>query len=297
MDKDKRLRCYCDQCNRETNHTVMYSTKQKSDDEDYWWQSTYSIVKCMGCDNIQFHKEDIDEDDVREDINGDLSYFPTISVFPIHQKKVDPIKDTWRLPGIVQTLYKETMDCLNNGALQLAAAGFRATIEAICQDNGIEGKTLETKINNMAKSHLITTADRDNLHAIRFIGNDSIHGIKKYSEAQVIIVAHIVNAILTTHYLIAHEVKDLDVKPISKYPEFEKFLLDLLDNQPSGKVDTLRNFVKNERRIIKEDLPGFETELHKRINEGKFVKLSLCAPPQTGRSQQYKVEATATVKV
>lgn len=248
-------------------------------------------MKCLGCDNIQFHKEDEDEGCFETDYDGNMISVPTISVFPVNKKRVNPISNIWNMPVTVSSLYKETMDCLNNGGLQLAAAGFRAIIEAICIDAKIDGKTLETKINNMAKSHLITASDRDNLHAIRFIGNDSIHGLKKYSEKEVTIVAHIVNTILTSHYLIAEEVKNLDVKPVRTYDEFEIILLEQLKSYTVGQVDILRNMVGSERRIIKEDIPKYEAKLQQRINEGKITKLSLCPTPTQGHKQQYKVES------
>lgn len=292
MAKQKQIRCYCDQCNRETNHSILFSIERKSEpDEESWWRSTYSTVQCLGCDNIQFHKEDEDESCFEPAYDGNMISKPTISVFPSNRKKVNPLNDIWHLPRTVGSLYRETVDCLNNGGLQLAAAGFRATIEAICVDAKIDGKTLEAKINNMAKSHLITAADRDNLHAIRFIGNDSIHGIKKYSQNEVVIVAHIVNSILTSHYLIANEVKNWDIKPVKTYEEFEEILLERIKEQKIGKVDILKNFIDAERRIIKEDMPKFEMELQKRISANEFTKLSLCPVPNQGCRQQYKVES------
>ena len=53
---------------------------------------------------------------------------------------MEPIGNTWELPELVRGLYVETMDCLNNSRLQLAAAGFRAIIEAICRDAKVTGK-------------------------------------------------------------------------------------------------------------------------------------------------------------
>lgn len=105
------------------------------------------------------------------------------------------------------------------------------------------------------------------------------------------IVAHIVNAVLTSLYLIAKKVEYLDIKPISKYTEFIDILNESIARRTVGEVDILRNFIRHDRRIISEDIPGFENELKADITSGTYTKLSLCATPITGHSQQYKIES------
>ena len=291
MEKQKQLKCYCPRCNNNTNHLVLHSEIERSDDEDFWWQSTYSIVKCMGCDGIQFYKEDLDESDFEYYGDGEVEPNARITTFPRQKNKVAPLRNTWEIPAMIRSLYIETIDCLNSNRLQLAAAGFRAIIEAICRDAAVPGRNLESMINNLAKSHIITAKDRDHLHAIRFMGNDSIHSIKRYREEEVVIVAHIVNAILTSLYLIAREVESLDIKPISKYSDFEEILNESVAKRTVGEIDILRNFIRHDRRIISEDIPKFESELQKHIADGSYTKLSLSGTPASGRSQQYKIES------
>ena len=291
MEETESIKCYCPICQQQTNHQILFSITEHSDDDDYWWESTYSVVKCLGCDGIQFHKKDMDESMFEYYGDGEIEPNPTITTYPRQRQRVKPISRTWDIPSIVSSLYVETMDCLNHSRLQLAAAGFRAIIEAICRDAKIAGKNLETMINNLAKAHIITAKDRDHLHAIRFMGNDSIHSLKKYREEEVVIVAHIVNAIITSLYLIAKEVRQLDIKPISKYSEFEEILDESIAKRTVGEIDILRNFIKHDRRIISEDISKFETELQGHINDGSYTKLSLCPTPTAGRAQQYKIES------
>ncbi|WP_140386550.1 DUF4145 domain-containing protein, partial [Vibrio parahaemolyticus] len=63
-------------------------------------------------------------------------------------------------------------------AYTLAGIGFRATIEAVCNDQSIQGKELSTRINNLASNGLISKKDSTRLHSIRFLGNDAAHDIK-----------------------------------------------------------------------------------------------------------------------
>lgn len=142
MEKQKQLKCYCPRCNNNTNHLVLHSEIERSDDEDFWWQSTYSIVKCMGCDGIQFYKEDLDESDFEYYGDGEVEPNARITTFPRQKNKVAPLRNTWEIPAMIRSLYTETIDCLNSNRLQLAAAGFRAIIEAICRDAAVPGRNL-----------------------------------------------------------------------------------------------------------------------------------------------------------
>lgn len=292
MTKEKIKKCYCSNCNRNTNHETLFSINDNFDEDlGFWYETTYSVIRCLGCDTIQFHKKYIDEDSFVYYGDGEMEECPSITTYPNQKKLVDPIPDTSKLPDIVRNLYVETLFSLNNQCLQLSAAGFRAIIEAVCKEANVSGKNLETMINNMSKAHIITAKDRDHLHAIRFMGNDSIHSLKKYTESEVVIVAHIVNAIITSLYLIEKEVEELKIKPISTYDEFVKIIDENLKNYKVGQVDVLRNLTARDRRIIKDDYPKFEDELKTRIKAGSYTKLSLCPAPASGRSQQYKIEA------
>ncbi len=290
-NSSKKIKCFCPRCQNTTNHSVLFS-KEETGDDIYWWQSKYSVVECMGCEGIQFHKEDIDESDFEWNEYGPSEIQPRVSTYPHKKNIVNPISDTWRLPSSIKNLYVQTIDCLNRSYLQLAAAGFRAIIEAICKESGVGGKNLETMINNLAKAHIITDKDRDHLHAIRFMGNDSIHNVKVYREPEVSIVAHVVNAIVTSLYVISKEVEDLDILPVSKYEDFEELLEEYLSDRSIGDIDTLRGFIQKDRRVMTDDFSRLETELQTRISDGRFARLSMCDSSTTGHHpQQYKLES------
>lgn len=289
MKDNSKLICYCPCCKSETNHQILARETMKSDpQEDFWWNSHFSLVKCLGCDNIQFHKEDLDETSFETDEEGTEYSVPDICTFPRSKNLVDPIF-SWDIPSEISVIYSETMDCLNRKSFQLAAAGFRSVIECFCRYEKIEGKELKTMINNLAKKHIITNQDRDNLHAIRFMGNDTIHGLKQYKQNEVVIVAHIVNTMLTSRFVIASEVKNLDVLPVKKLSEFIDILNAEISKRVIGSVDILRNFVKHERRIISEDLPEFEKQLQAKIADGSYTNLALSGTPQQNKHQQYKI--------
>lgn len=288
MAKPETIKSYCRVCDRKTNHKVLAQEVELSDDPEFWWRTEYSIVRCCGCNSISFHRETFDESNVDYNEYGEEVLIPMVNVYPDDKLLVKKIS-VWDLPDEVRQVYSETIDCINSRNFILAGAGCRAVIEAICKQQGIPGSQLETKINNLAKSHIITAKDRDHLHAIRFMGNDSIHDAKKFEEKELIIVAKILNTILTSLYLIHQEFEKLKEKPITTFTAFKKELDARLAERTSGEIDNLQGLIKRSRKIIREDLAGFETQLIAEINSGTYTKLSLIAPARAGGPQKYKI--------
>ena len=282
--------CYCGECKRDTNHQVLhheYEVNDSKDDEN--WRCDYYIVQCLGCEGIHFYQEFRDQCSWIYNEDGTAEDAPDKHTYPMMPTKVEPL-DFLYLPLSMIHLYTETMDCLNRGNLILAAAGFRGLIEAICIDNDITGKDLSAKITNLWKQHIVTSKDKDNLHAIRFIGNDSIHCKQRYSEHEMMVVAKIINTILTSLYVIDSQVSYLKQLPIKSFEDFLNVLNKRIEELGYvGNIDTLKNLVKHERRILPESLPEFEAELINRINSGQYAKLSLCPKPDDSKSQQYKI--------
>lgn len=112
------------------------------------------------------------------DEEGSAIYPTRYMTYPFHQQIAKGLTDLWSVPENISAAYKETLTALNNKCFLLAAAGFRMVIEAVCKENNVQGKSLETKINNLAKDGIIIKHDRDRLHSIRFMGNDSVHLMK-----------------------------------------------------------------------------------------------------------------------
>lgn len=288
-EAEDKIKVYCPICRQTTNHFVLHSVKRYADaNEDYWWCQTFSIVKCCGCDYVGFHLKAMDESQIEYDDDGHELLASTIRIFPHSHNEIEPIS-TWVIPSEINAVYKETINCYNHHNYRLAGAGMRAIVEAICKDKGIDGKNLEIKINRLTSQGIITKNDRDRLHAIRFIGNDSIHILKNYKPEELRIAIDIIHGILNNLYVIEDKFLGLGVRPVASIDEFLEVLTENLKKTQSGQIDTLRNFLKHDRRIIGADLSAYEQELCLRINNGTFSGLIMCPPPQSGYNQQYKV--------
>ena len=290
MDNNSQIvKCYCDTCERETNHVIKASEEVTSPDEEYWWHCDYSIVKCCGCGTVSFLTATTEEGEIEYNEYGEVSYPTRYKTFPYHKRFARFISNLWPIPSNISKIYKETIIALNNECFLLAAAGFRVIVEAICLENSIEGKSLETKINNLCKKGFITKNDRDRLHSIRFMGNDSVHAIKEPDKRQIRLVLDIIHNMLKGLYVLKKECDDILEGPITEFDEFIELLEDGLKTRSVGEVDILKNLLPPSRRLISEDRSTFENQLKDAISNGKFTKLELCPSPTTGKNQQYKI--------
>lgn len=268
----------------------MAEHRQKSEqDADYWWMEYYRMVKCCGCDHVSFDREVLEESNVEYDQDGIETITPIHYSYPVPEGKMKCVEYTWNFPSEVYPIYNETITALNEKCHRLAAVGFRAIIEAICNNKNIKAKNLEAKINGLKKAGLITEADRNRLHSVRFLGNDAAHQMIGPPMESLLLVLEIVNGLLTNLYIIEDKLYGKLECPIKDINDFMKLLDQGLASRSVGEVDIMRKLLPVNRRLIREDLKRFEMELQQKINSGEYSKLSLCPPPQNGQNQQYKI--------
>lgn len=230
-----------------------------------------------------------DESNIDYNDDGTAEFLTTYKTYPYQKLIAKEVDGIWTVPSKIWKVYRETLKALNDECYLLAAAGFRMIIEAVCLENNITAKSLESKINMLCKKNIITKRDRDRLHSIRFMGNDSVHLIKSPSEEELLLVLEIENIMLENLYILDDKCKGILKGPVKTYEEFEKLLDDGLKDKNIGSIYTLKNLLPKDRRLIHEDLKDFESELQKRIQSNKYTKLSVCPTTKQGLSLQYKI--------
>lgn len=281
MPTSKHVRSYCHNCGHETHHSILFCEKIVSDDAEYFWQQSYCVVKCCGCDELSFLRITEEEGCVDDDGNIVLQY----DTYPYTKEEVEPVEVHY-VPYSIRKVYEEVIKAMNHGCSMLAAAGFRATIEAICKDKAITGKTLEQRINNLQKKGIITLQDRDRLHTIRFLGNDSIHDMKSSVKSDLYLLLEIVNNTLNNLYILDEKTEMME-KPVSSFLDFVDILEVQLLSHQKGEVLTLDDILHKDRRVLKEDKAKFEAELIENIRNGKYSRLALDSQTLAGKAQQY----------
>lgn len=270
MELNARIKNECRVCKRETNHIVKVIETKLYSSDDFSYNDDYAIVQCMGCDSLSFRNEYVTSESGYEDEDGFYNEGASIKIYPPMLNGHKRLDDAWLLPYSIQLMYNESIEALQSGCKVLAGAGFRAIIEAICLDKQITGRDLETKINNLVKNDLITKSERDRLHSIRFMGNDSIHEMKIPSDEQLKLVLYIVEHLISNIYLIDPAARQKLESVIEDYNEFKFLLRKSVKKLKSGEDLSLFKILGKDFRRVKESIHLFEEKLVEEIRSGNF---------------------------
>ncbi len=281
----------CKQCNRSTKHTVLHKKTITHSPDEYHCASIYLFLECNGCEGISFRTEFHDFEQYYQTGHDEWEHPIDVEVFPHFINGHNPIENTHEIPPIVRNIYQESISSIQEGAFTLAGLGLRATIEAICNDKELKGKNLKVRINAMTRSGIISKADAERLHAIRFMGNDAAHEIKKAKEKSVLIALKIIEHILLTVYVFEEEVNSHLEKPITNLDDAVEILVKNLSKMDINSTFTLSKWLGKSRRRILEKIEDIEAELKERIENNDIKNVELTASPESvtdSNAQWYK---------
>jgi len=266
---------YCQRCDFETNHSILFKKTVGSDSEEYNYSQDYMIVKCLGCDTISYRNVFFDLESSYPDENGDWIPDVTIETYPKKIRVAKRIANSHALPEKIRLIYNEAIDSYNADCFILTGVAFRAVIEAICIEENILGNNLEKKINNLVRQKLITEKEANRLHSIRFIGNDSVHEMKSPSEMSLKIVLSIIEHLLNNIYLIDYDAEGVLETVIDKFSEFERLLNRCINELNAGDEVPLAGILNKEIRRLNGRINEFETDLINKITSNVYTKLSI----------------------
>lgn len=192
------MKIYCNLCKNDTNHNILFENKQHQSnvENDIWVNNTYQVLQCAGCDTISFRKLSVCSEDI--DSTGQPILFEY--QYPHSNKNLLTTKYLHNLPNNLKSLYKEIIDCFNNGNYILCAAGIRAIIEGICIDNDIIKGNLHSKIDELYQNGILTNQHSIILHKHRCIGNSAIHELSTPSNEELLIAIEILEHTLENIY-------------------------------------------------------------------------------------------------
>lgn len=213
MAKEKigtKLKELCSECKRPTNHTILQTESEIYNDGacdengtylNPSWSIEWQIIKCDGCSNLCARRK-IDSEDSIDHITGE--YYYTSEIYPKPNFYLLPIKTFLSVPSELQSIYRESIDAYNSSLLILCAAGLRAVIDGIYSNieinpHYVEGKNknFEQKINELCEHKIITPGMAEALHGVRYLGNKSLHNLKKPSDEDIRTTISIIENVLT----------------------------------------------------------------------------------------------------
>lgn len=270
MQQGRKIKNFCNECHHETWHNILFVKNISNHTDDISWSIDYAVLQCAGCDRICFRTESSDSESY--DINKFGNWIPCIGVenYPPSNKGLGEIENLYEVPIEIKKIYTETIKSITDGCYTLAGIGLRATIEAICNHENIQGRELNTRINKLVTNGFISKDDADKLHAIRFIGNDAAHEIKAPLNNQIIIALKIIQHLISTKYAMQEEINKYLELPIRTYADFESMMNEKIMHGLIDRTFTLQSLIgRDKRRISKEDFNLFIQQYESEIQNGK----------------------------
>ena len=131
-------------------------------------ETWYRLWVCAGCEHATLEVCYTNTGMVEENgmYNTNTTYFPKRTEYNVAGKRFD------QLPEKLDKMYRESIMAFNDGLNVLCAAGLRAVVEGICEDKGVQGKTLEKRIDALVS--ILPENIVASLHSFRFIGNTAL---------------------------------------------------------------------------------------------------------------------------
>jgi hypothetical protein len=224
--KGQKLKVYCSECGRETNHIVMQSVDCCASEvigyhdghpETIDWSNHYQIVQCQGCDGITFRRLSWNSEAQWQISQYEWDDGTSEWLYPERSEQTRVIRNYHNVPNTLRRIYRETIECFNKEIFTLCAAGLRAIIEGICADqkitdgpfiiNKADGSTktvrrknLEGKIAGLGEKAILSQRNTAILHEHRFLGNEAVHELNQPSPDELVLAVEIIEHTLDALY-------------------------------------------------------------------------------------------------
>jgi len=194
---------FCNRCQGDTNHVCQAEHLSEIHYEYEWEDRWYRVWVCAGCEAATFEVSTTNSGMASEQGGYDYSseYHPKRGEQDIEAKSF------LKLPARLRSIYRETIEAHNNGMHILCAAGLRALLEGICDNQGVQGRSLEQKID--ALKTVLPLSIVTNLHSFRFIGNSALHELTPPTQPSLALAIEISEDLLNFLYELDYKARRL----------------------------------------------------------------------------------------
>ncbi|HRE73467.1 MAG TPA: DUF4145 domain-containing protein [Flavobacteriales bacterium] len=204
------FKIHCNKCGTDTIHKIFVAHSERRNiheiidyrNYEFWEDVTAVIYRCGGCGEFLFKKYRIWCEDGPD--------FPEKDVIVLPERNISVLKTPDRfqhVPSHIISLYREIIDAAVKEMVILCSAGIRAIIEAICNDKGIEGATVDNnldknlrgKIMGLCEKGYLTLKHAKSLLYHKFIGDKALHELRNHTKEELVaaidIIAHTLDSV------------------------------------------------------------------------------------------------------
>ncbi|XHE13333.1 hypothetical protein PCC82_00915 [Agrobacterium deltaense] len=178
-------KAHCSKCDGDRNcATVGYFKDSGNEEEYYYWIKEWSILRCLGCDNVFAQTISSNSEDYTDDYGPDgettTEYHETVAYWPALSKRrapewIDEIP-TNSETGTLHTAIAEVYGALNNDLKILAAIGMRTVFDVAATSIGIDSSLpFVKKLRELVDRNHIRESELSSLEIVVEAGSASVH--------------------------------------------------------------------------------------------------------------------------
>ena len=163
----KTIKGHCPNCGADRNAEIVANHEASRDDNGIVWSGKFQLLRCMGCDEVYYRKEEWCSED---EPGGKITYWPAPSKrkLPAWAWEIDDSA----LYGLVM----ETYTALNNDALVLAAIGLRTVFDRVSEKMGVDpALQFDKKLDALEDMGKIGRSERETLEILTDAGGAAAH--------------------------------------------------------------------------------------------------------------------------
>ena len=203
VDLNNRKRLQCNECRRQTIHTLEAQLVGRWDEDHphgpiYGW-TNFSLYRCGACDEVCFEKASYFSEQYDYDHEGNTRLIPDEIQYP-SPSSADFAFDTDYTPTDLNELIEEMLYALAGSKLKLATVALRMVVEFIVNDSKCAGRNLQRKIDDLHTKGHVDEAQVALLHKIREKGNAGAHERIAMTRNEMVAGISIINLLLEKLY-------------------------------------------------------------------------------------------------
>ncbi len=205
----------CTQCGCRTRHRTLSLVEEygESADGDVQGWTDYCAVQCLGCNTVSFCLETRCSEDADYNDDGEMFLVPKYTLYPPRLQGRKPLEYDGHIPDPIHTVYLEAYTAIVIDLPVLAGIGLRAVLEMICKERGITSGRLIQKIDALEAQRIISPADKDILHNLRFLGNQAAHDAKPHTLQELLAALDVIEHLLKGIYVVPARAKAIPQRP------------------------------------------------------------------------------------
>jgi ferredoxin len=202
-DPDGRKKLQCNECRRQTIHTLealcvgSWAEEHRQNSINGW--TNFALYRCGACDEVCYEKAAFFSEQYDHDWEGNIFLVPDEIQYPA-PASADFAFDTDFTPTDLNELIEEMLYALSGSKLRLATVALRMVVEFIVNDTKCAGKTLQKKIDDLHAKEHVDEAQLALLHKIRTKGNAGAHELIAMTRNEMVAGIGIVNLLLEKLY-------------------------------------------------------------------------------------------------